>query len=63
MIDEYDVQGRIKAVKDHGLLDIIENLPKLEIKFPHNSAVCHAKKKNPKNRTIIASTACSVILA
>ena len=26
-----------------------------EIKLPHNSAVCQAKKKNPKNRTIIAS--------
>jgi hypothetical protein len=38
-------------------------LPREEIRFPHSSAVCQARKKNPKNRTTMPSTAWSVNFA
>lgn len=46
-----------------GLLKETVHLPSEEMRLPQSSAVCHAKKKNPKNRTTMASTGWSVILA
>lgn len=39
------------------------DLPRDEMRLPQSSAVCQARKKKPKNRTMMASTAWSVSLA